>query len=314
MQLLTRDQIAPEITKIEDSAERARNSLSKLISSENPLNFLRAIKFLKIGFDPLDANNKWNLIEQVNQTFTYLVSYKAADLLFTLHPEAVEIRLNLGTEAGYDIIGIDKGREEVFAAEVFAATSIRSNQKLREDVLKVLTSNAKSRYVFFLAGDVSNVGWYTKYRPRFDLLNVKVYSFGSDSNMSDMPSDSYGMQTLDHLKCRLVELAKRYYPNVDASNLIELHEGKATYRSNSKDDSGEAIFLSEITVARNELTGDFVGFSLTYMSKTCFQIHAPVWMPGGVLKLLDSYEHDNLSSPPRPCGRKPIYERLMPKI
>lgn len=314
MQLLTRDQIAPEITKIEESAARARDSLTRLITSENPLNFLRAIKFLKIGFDPLDANKKWNLIEQVNQTFTYLVSYNAADLLFALHPEAVEIQLNLGTEAGYDIVGIDKDRDKVFAAEVFAATSIHSNEKLRRDLIKVLTSNAKSRYVFFSAGDVSDVGWYKKYKPRFDLSNVKVYSFGSDSTMGNMPSDSYDMETLDHLKCRLVELAKRYYPNVDASNLIELHQGRATYRSYSKDDSGESIFLSEITVARNELTGDFVGFSLTYMSKTCFQIHAPVSMPGGVLKLLDSYEHDNLGSPPRPCNRKPIYEILTPKI
>lgn len=313
MQLLTRDQIAPEITKIKESAARAKDSFAKLISNEDPLSLLQAIKFLKIGFDPLDANKKWNLIEQVNQTFTYLVSYNAAYLLFTLHPEAVVIQLNLGTEAGYDIVGIDKEREEVFAAEVFAATSIHSNEKLRRDLLKVLTSNAKSRYVFFSAGDVSDVGWYTKYRPRFDLSNVRVYSFGGDSTMSNMSSEIFDMETLDQLKSRLLDLAKIHYPNVDASKLIETHQGKATYRSNSKDDNGETNFLCEITVAKNELTGDFVGFSLTYMSKTCFQIHAPVSTPGGVLKLLDSYEHDNLSSPPRPCGRKPIYERLAPK-
>ena len=311
MQLLTRDQIAPEISKIKESAARAKDSVAKLISNEDPLSLLQAIKFLKIGFDPLDANKKWNLIEQVNQTFTYLISYNAADLLFTLHPEAVEIQLNLGTEAGYDIVGIDKDREEVFAAEVFAATSIHSNEKLRRDLMKVLTSNAKSRYVFFLAGDVSDMGWYTKYRPRFDLSNVKVYSFGSDSTMSNMPSDFYDTITLEHLKSRLLELAKRYYPNVDASKLIELHQGKATYRSISKDDSGEPSFLCEITLARNELTDEFVGFSLTYMSKTCFQIHAPDSMAGKVLKLLDSYEHDNLSSPPRPFGRKPIYEKIL---
>jgi hypothetical protein len=311
MQLLTRDQIAPEIKKIKESAARAKDSLTKLISSENPLSLLQAIKFQKIGFDPLNVNINWNLIEQVNQTFTYLVSYNAADLLFTLHPEAVEIQLNLGTEAGYDIVGIDIEKEEVFAAEVFAATNIHSNEKLRRDLMKVLTSNAKSRYVFFSAGDVSDVGWYTKYRPRFDISNVKVYSFGNDSTMSKLPSDSYDMETLDHLKCRLLELAKIHYPNVDLSKLIDVTQEKATYRSNSKDDSGNTKFLCEITVAKNDLTGDFVGFSLTYMSKTCFQIHAPVSTSGGVLKLLDSYEHDDLSSPPRPCNRKPIYEVIV---
>ena len=310
MQLLTRDQIALKITTIKESAARAKNSVAKLIPNEDPLSLLQAIKFLKIGFDPLDANKKWNLIEQVNQTFTYLVSYNAADLLFALHPEAVEIQLNLGTEAGYDIVGIDNNREEVFAAEVFSATSVHSNEKLRRDLIKVLTSNAKSRYVFFSAGDVSDVGWYTKYRPHFDISNVKVYSFGSDSTMSNMPSKAFDMETLDHLKSRLLELAKMHYPNVDASKLIEIHEGKATYSSNRKDDSGETSFLCEITIAKNELTGDFVGFSLTYMSKNCFQIHPPISWSGGILKLLDSYEHDNLSSPPRPCNRKPIYERI----
>ena len=121
------------------------------------------------------------------------------------------------------------------------------------------------------------------------------------------------METLDQLKSDLLELAKMHYPNVDASKLMEIHQGKATYRSNRKDNSGETSFLCEITILKNELTADFVGFSLTYMSKTCFQIHAPVSRSSGVLKLLDSYEHDNLSSPPRPCARKPIYERLAPK-
>lgn len=321
MQILSRDQIAIAIFKVEKSAVLAKKSIEGLSPGHSPLNFIQAIKFQNIGFDPLDENKRWNLIEQVNQTFTYLVSFRAADILFTLHPEAVEIHCNLGTEAGYDIVGKDEKGNDIFTAEVFAATSIHSNQKLRRDVKKVLTATARYKYVFFLAGDVSDVGWYTKYKPRFDLLDVKIYSFGSNSIMSGNPTDSYDTQSLnhldsydtqslDHLKSYLLTLAKRYYPSVDTTNLIQVSQGKAIYRSATKDARGKNKFICEITVVKNELSSVEMGFLLTYMSEICFQIQALVSTAGGVIKLLDSYEHWEVNAIPRPCGRKPIYELI----
>ncbi len=69
-------QEAPQ--RIEDSALRAQKTLSALPSS--PLHALQQMKFDPIGSHPLE-DRPLNIIEQVNQTFTYLVAVKAAELL-----------------------------------------------------------------------------------------------------------------------------------------------------------------------------------------------------------------------------------------
>jgi hypothetical protein len=91
-----------------------------------------------------------NLIEQINQTWTYLVSLRALSFLFERHPEAGGFKLSLGTSSGTDIMSLVP---HAVAAETFAATSPRSNQKLVKDVQKLLRNcpEARARYVFFAA-------------------------------------------------------------------------------------------------------------------------------------------------------------------
>ena len=86
-----------------------------------------------------------NLIEQVNQTFTALVSVRAVEYLFDHHPGACPFRVNLGTAPGSDIESLDRS----VVAEVFAATSPSSNQKKKKDIAKAAAVPAKHRYVFF---------------------------------------------------------------------------------------------------------------------------------------------------------------------
>ena len=87
-----------------------------------------------------------NLIEQVNQTFTYLASVKAVKKLMELHPTLSPFTVNLGTAPGSDIASANGE----LAAEVFAAVSTASNRKLMKDRQKVSQTSATFKYVFFM--------------------------------------------------------------------------------------------------------------------------------------------------------------------
>ena len=60
------------------------------------------MKFTEMAWHPID-DRPLNLIEQLNQTWTYLVTLKALPFLFERHPAAGGFRLNLGTASGTDI-------------------------------------------------------------------------------------------------------------------------------------------------------------------------------------------------------------------
>ena len=110
------------------------------------IDVLRRIKFEECGRHPLD-DRPLNLIEQVNQTFTYLASLQATKQLILLHPNAGGFRLNLGPEAGSDV---EDPPGLLVAAEVFAAVDPQNNRKLAKDLSKVSGTAAQHKYVFFL--------------------------------------------------------------------------------------------------------------------------------------------------------------------
>ena len=68
------------------------------------------------------------------------------EILFIEYPELAPFRLNLGTAPGSDI----ESECGELAAEVFAAVAPTSNQKLKKDINKVLETNAKLKFVFFM--------------------------------------------------------------------------------------------------------------------------------------------------------------------
>jgi hypothetical protein len=106
---------------------------------------LKALRFDAVGHDPL-SGEALNVVEQLNQTFTILVTIRAIERLIPLHPDASGFRLALATSSGRDIESI---RPDLVAAEVFSATSPTSNQKLKKDLLRLSTDPARHRYVFF---------------------------------------------------------------------------------------------------------------------------------------------------------------------
>lgn len=125
------------------SAEIAKSNIFN-ISNSNAIQLLFDLKFKEIGFEPL-SNKPINLIEQLNQLFTYLVSIEGVIYLLKAFPNQ-SFKLNLGTASGSDIESLDN----TIVAEVFSATSPKSNDKLKKDITRV-GSHKESlyKYVFF---------------------------------------------------------------------------------------------------------------------------------------------------------------------
>ncbi len=145
----------PIIRSIDDAEElRAKIMSGAARSAEwlrgfvgEPLDLLRALRFDTVGTDPL-TGAPLNFVEQINQTFTILVSLCAVEQLLKLHPKAEGFRLALATSSGRDIESVVPN---LVAAEVFSATHPSSNQKLKKDIMRLSNDPALHRYVFFAA-------------------------------------------------------------------------------------------------------------------------------------------------------------------
>ena len=142
--------IIKELEQLEQKLYESMDKTLYQISSEIDANTSQALfakmKFGGIGFDPLNSNRELNIIEQINQSFTYLASFYALEVLFTEYSELAPFRLNLGTAPGSDI----ESECGELAAEVFASVTPTNNQKLRKDIDKVLETEARLKFVFFI--------------------------------------------------------------------------------------------------------------------------------------------------------------------
>ena len=132
--------------KLYESMDKALLQISSEINSNSSKMLFSKMKFGGIGFDPLDSKRELNIVEQVSQSFTYLSSFYALEMPFTEYPKLAPFRLNLGTASGSDI----ESECGELAAEVFAAMAPTNNQQLRKDINKVLETNAKLKFVFFI--------------------------------------------------------------------------------------------------------------------------------------------------------------------
>jgi hypothetical protein len=122
-------------------------SVKRLLKDETPIGAFARLKFTAAGHYPLNIDRPLNVIEQLNQTFTYLASVEAARWLLTRHPQCVPLVLNLGTSPGFDI----QSECGLFVAETFAVTHPGSNDKIRKDVAKMQATVAQHRFVFCLS-------------------------------------------------------------------------------------------------------------------------------------------------------------------
>jgi hypothetical protein len=129
------------------SAKELKKTLAKLCQEKNAFDLLRTFKFEHVGFNPERGEGKYHLIEQINQSMTYLTTACALKWLKAKHPD-LHWHGSLGPTGGTDIFSYD----ESVLCEVFAAVNETNNQKLKRDIKKVLkaesTSSSVTRYVF----------------------------------------------------------------------------------------------------------------------------------------------------------------------
>tara|TARA_B100001057_G_C22467672_1_gene801386 strand:+ start:32 stop:568 length:537 start_codon:yes stop_codon:yes gene_type:complete len=153
--------------KIYESMDKTLSQISSEIDANTSQALFAKMKFGGIGFDPLNSNRELNIIEQINQSFTYLASFYALEVLFTEYSELAPFRLNLGTAPGSDI----ESECGELAAEVFASVTPTNNQKLRKDIDKVLETEARLKFVFFICPNFE-----LGRQPQLERSNVVVWA------------------------------------------------------------------------------------------------------------------------------------------
>lgn len=109
------------------------------------IDLFQKLRFERFGRDPLDPKRRLNFVEQLNQTTSNLVAIKATEFLFEQHADCAPFILNLGARNGFDICS----KDEKIVAEVFAAVTPDSNDKLKKDIKRVQASMAEHKYVIY---------------------------------------------------------------------------------------------------------------------------------------------------------------------
>ena len=113
-----------------------------------PFELMRRLKFEPFGRHPLD-DRALNLIEQINQTFTFAAALEATRKLLQLHPNE-RFQLAPGAHASLDL-DIMSETIGLVGAEVFAAVDPRNNRKLEKDRAKLAGRTEQHRYIFFMS-------------------------------------------------------------------------------------------------------------------------------------------------------------------
>ena len=92
--------------KVSSAAHLTRVELHKLPA--DPMEALYGVKFKKYGYHYL-KDDRLDLVEQLNQSFTVMASLAAARRLLSKFPDCGGLRLNLATTRGWDIESIRPG-------------------------------------------------------------------------------------------------------------------------------------------------------------------------------------------------------------
>jgi hypothetical protein len=112
-----------------------------------------------------------NLVEQINQTWTFAVALAAARQLLQLHPDVGGFRLAPGAYASLPLDIMSEAEGQV-GAETFAAVSLRNNGKLVADLAKMAQRSELHRYVFFMSPEFPN----SERLPQLERDGVQVWS------------------------------------------------------------------------------------------------------------------------------------------
>jgi hypothetical protein len=146
--------VVDNIEDVDRYLGQVRNAAAKIhawiaAQTGDPLDLLRRMKFETVGFHPV-GGHALNVIEQINQTWTYVVALAAARHLLRLHPEAGGYLLAPGANAVLELDVMSKAPGLV-GAETFAAVDPRNNKKMEKDLQKLAGRTEIYRYLFFMS-------------------------------------------------------------------------------------------------------------------------------------------------------------------
>lgn len=141
------DDVDRLLGQVRASAQRVHDWIAA--QTGDPLDMLKRMKFEPVGFHPTE-DRQLNVVEQINQTWTYSVAATAARQLLELHPEAGGFHLAPGAHASLEL-DIMSHVPGLVGAETFAAVDPRNNRKLHLDLEKMATRAETFRYVFFMS-------------------------------------------------------------------------------------------------------------------------------------------------------------------
>jgi hypothetical protein len=164
----TNDDADRLMAKVREAADYARQWIAA--QTGDPLELLRRMKFDPVGFHPI-THDSLNLIEQINQTWTFMAAIAAARQLLALHRDAGGFRLAPGADASLEL-DIMSEKAGLVGAETFAAVSPNNNDKLKKDLNKLRCRSETHRYVFFLSPQFPG----NERRPKFERDGIQVWS------------------------------------------------------------------------------------------------------------------------------------------
>lgn len=159
--LITRNNIQDYMKSLNDGVVNLYNKFlerSKLLSYKD---WLYDLKFNKTYLDPL-LGVAQNFGEILDQSFTYYVSFKAAEDLFKTYTWINFFTMNIGSSNGIDIESNTSINGDVVLAEVFAVVKPSNNKKLNKEIKNIkerIPSQQKVtnilRYIYFHCPDES---------------------------------------------------------------------------------------------------------------------------------------------------------------
>ena len=158
------------IGAVHNAAAQVHDWIAATATIGDPMAMLKHMKFDQVGFHPI-TGHKLNLVEQINQTWTFAVAIAAAKQLLLLYPEAQGFRLAPGAHAAQalDIMSVADG---LVGAETFAAVHPTNNSKLQLDLTKLASRAERHRYVFFTSPAFSG----NARQPKLEKHGVQVWS------------------------------------------------------------------------------------------------------------------------------------------
>lgn len=161
-----------DVDRYMDQVRGAAGKIQKWMAAQDgdPLDLLRRMKFETGGFHPI-LGHPLNVIEQINQTWTFVVALCAARHLLDMHPDAGGFKLAPGAHAALDL-DIMSEAPGLVGAETFAAVDPANNDKLKKDLLKLAARPERHRYLFFMSPRFPGF----KRLPQFEQGGIQVWS------------------------------------------------------------------------------------------------------------------------------------------